>query len=88
MIKFFKSLFGSNYSPYVLKDTKTEVRKKPIYQLVRNPNYVEEIQRFDTVDPYIKEATGEFNTIERQYELWVAYHKRTGLPRYEKIYIN
>lgn len=88
--KLFKlSLFKSRYTTYQYVKDDVDVKQVPITEKIKNTNYEKEQweRGGDTVDMYLTVPTGRFNTYHIKYQLWVKYHKKTGLPKYKKVYL-
>jgi hypothetical protein len=82
-ITFLKSLFESKYGSYSL--VKEETVRVAIMKQVEDTEWSGGYGISDPMD--VKSVpTGEF--YNRLKQTWVAYHKKTNLPKYKHIYVD
>ncbi len=75
LFKIFLSLFESKYTTY--KFVERKLYRKEILETKNSSGYYGDDLDFYTV------RTGKFYFITK--EVWMAYHKNTGLPKYKYI---
>jgi hypothetical protein len=80
IIEFFNGLFESNYSEYTLLKS-TVVQKRVLVQ-VEDKTWSGGYGITDPMDVKL-EHNGSY--IPMTVEIWVAYHKKTNLPKYKRI---
>ena len=85
LIKSFFSLFESAYGEYTLDSKETQTIEIPILERRRDPEFEFNDKYYDA-SPIAYLPTGEVSVRTYNYEKWVAYHKKTGLPKYKYIY--
>ena len=86
-IQILKSLCESRYTPYTLQTSRVNTITIPIQESILNIDYEQDQwgKGGDNVPTHIWVNTGQTRRVKVLTQIWVAYHKKTGLPKYKTI---